>query len=94
MSGTREDGAKEGRLSIRANERQKATLARAAQARHMNVSQFVLQVSLQVAEEIVREEAVLRISAEEYEWLARTMDEARPAPRLAQALATKPVWNA
>ncbi len=82
---------KEDRRSIRANPTQKGILAR---ARHMNVSQFVLQASLQEAERVVCEEWVVTVSPEEYLWLSRMMDEALPAPRLWEALAQKPVWDA
>ena len=86
--------AKEERLSIRANPDQKTVLARAAKARHMNLSQFVLQVSLQEAERVVREETQIVVSAEEYAWLCQIMDApASPAPRLREALNRKPVWN-
>lgn len=60
----------------------------------MNVSQFVLQASLQEAESVLREESVLVVSPEEYAWLSRVMDEAILAPRLRQALSEKPVWDA
>jgi uncharacterized protein (DUF1778 family) len=84
---------REDRLSIRANIKQKRVLAQAAQARHMNVSQFVLQASLREAEQVLKEETHLTVSPEEYEWMARIMDEATPAPRLRAALDEKPVWD-
>ena len=83
----------EARLSIRANSSQKNLLSRAATARHMNVSQFVLGVSLREAEQILEEENRIIVSAEEYEWLVKLMDEAVPAPRLREALRRKPVWD-
>jgi uncharacterized protein (DUF1778 family) len=86
--------AKDDRLSIRANPGQKDLLASAARARHMNVSQFVLQASLREAEQIVREETTVVVSPEEYAWLSRVMDEATPAPRLREALGRPPVWDA
>jgi uncharacterized protein (DUF1778 family) len=85
---------KEDRLSIRANPRQKTVLAQAAKARHMNVSQFVLQVSLSEAERVLKEETQVIVSAEEYEWLCQLLDAPpHPAPRLREALAQKPVWD-
>jgi len=84
---------KEDRLSIRADAGQKLVLAQAAGARHMNVSQFVLQASLREAEKVIHEETILRVSAEEYAWLAKIMDEAVPAPRLREALSVPPVWD-
>ena len=86
--------SKEDRLSIRANPRQKATLSQAALARHMNVSQFVLQASLREAEKVIGEESALAVTSEEYAWLSQVMDEATDAPRLREALAQKPVWDA
>lgn len=92
---TKKVGApKDDRLSIRANPGQKDVLSVAARARHMNVSQFVLQASLREAELVVREEKVASVSPEEYEWLSRVMDEATAAPRLREALKRQPVWDA
>lgn len=92
------DGANsksEDRLSIRANASQKSTLRRAAEARHMNVSQFVLQASLQAATQVLAEESQIVVSAEEYGWLAKLMDEPpRDRPKLRAALSEKPVWDA
>lgn len=85
---------KENRLSIRANPNQKNVLAQAAKARHMNVSQFVLQVSLQEAERVIKEETQIIVSPEEYERLCQVMDEPpAPAPRLKAALGKKPLWE-
>ena len=81
------------RLSIRANANQKSVLARAATARHMNVSQFVLGASLREAEQVIDEETRIVVSPEEYEWLIKLMDEATPAQRLREAFRQKPVWD-
>ena len=85
----------EDRLSIRANARQKSTLRRAADARHMNVSQFVLQASLQEAERVIAEETAIRLTPEQFQWVVELMD-APPPPlsRLRQAVQQKPVWDA
>lgn len=84
----------EERLSIRVNPKQKTVLAQAAKARHMNVSQFVLQASLSEAERVLHEETHIVVSPEEYERLCQVMDEPpAPAPRLRAALAKKPVWD-
>lgn len=82
------------RLSIRANSQQKTVLARAAQAQHMNVSQFVLQVSLQAAQKIIEQETQITVSAEEYQWLLQKLEEP-PQENLAlrQLLSEKPVWD-
>jgi len=84
----------EDRLSIRTNALQKSMLRRAAESRHMNVSQFVLQASLNEAERVLREESVLNLSPEAFQWVADLMD-APPAQvsRLREALNTKPLWD-
>ena len=85
---------KEERLHIRTSPSQKALLARAAQRRHLNVSQFVLQVSLSEAERILKEETTIAVSAEEYEWLMEKLEEPpQEVPNLRRLLAEAPVWN-
>lgn len=85
---------KEDRLSVRANPEQKELLARAAQAQHMNTSQFVLQTSLRAAKEILEGESKLVLSSQEFEWLTRLMDApAAEVPNLREALKQPPVWN-
>jgi uncharacterized protein (DUF1778 family) len=89
------NAAPETRLSIRANHVQKGLLARAATARHMNVSQFVLGASLREAEQVVNDESQIVLSAEEYDWLVKFMDEPdAPTTRLRELLLQKPVWDA
>jgi uncharacterized protein (DUF1778 family) len=85
----------EERLSIRTNADQKSTLRRAAEARQMNVSQFVLQTSLQAAELVLQEQSRVVVSAEDYDWLCELMDEApRSLPHLREAMSRPPVWDA
>lgn len=86
---------KEERLSIRANPVQKSFLAQAAKARHMNVSQFVLQASLREAEQVISEETRITLSPSEFAWACELMD-AAPAevPRLRKALLEPPAWDA
>lgn len=93
---SRQTAAKsETRLSIRADSSQKSLLHRAAVARHMNVSQFVLDVSLREAEQIVNEQGRIALTEDDFDWLVKLLDEPpMPKPRLRQALAQKPVWNA
>jgi uncharacterized protein (DUF1778 family) len=94
MSRAPQEVKPEERLSIRANQAQKRTLRRAAELQHMNVSQFVLQTSLQAAEQLIQQESTVYVSAEDYVWLAKIMDEGPPdLPRLREALAQKPVWD-
>ena len=88
------ESAKESRLSIRANSVQKSVLARAAKVRYMNVSQFVLQASLDAAEAVITQENRIVVPLEEYQRLCEIMDEpATPTPRLRAALAEKPFWD-
>ncbi|HEY3330009.1 MAG TPA: DUF1778 domain-containing protein [Capsulimonadaceae bacterium] len=82
------------RLSIRANPSQKSVLARAASARHMNVSQFVLGASLREAEQIINSESTLAVSPEQYDWLVNLMDApTSPKPALATAVRKPAVWD-
>ena len=83
----------ETRLSIRANASQKSLLARAASSRHMNISQFVLGVSLREAEQIIRDSAHIALSDDEYDWLVKFMDEPSDAPRLKDAFGKPAVWD-
>ena len=62
-------------LNIRASSTQKAMLAEAARLQNMNVSQFVLSKSLDAAEEVIAEQRVIRVSAEEYGWLLAKLEE-------------------
>lgn len=92
------------RLHIRTSPSQKALLARAARARHLNVSQFVLQACLEAAEKAVQEEKardavpevanVLKVSAAEYNWLLQKLEEApQDNPALRRLLSEAPTWN-
>lgn len=84
----------EDRLSIRANSSQKDKLRRAAEVRHTTMSQFVLESSLNAAEEVLRRESVLDVSAEEYDWLCKSLDApARDLPELKKLLSEKPAWD-
>jgi len=88
------DAASESRLNIRASAQQKEMLARAARAAHMNVSQFVLTVAMAAASKALAEEVRLEVPLEEFDELWKAMDEARPAPRLKEALMQPPTWDA
>lgn len=74
---------KEHRLSIRATEYEKELLARAAQAAHTNVSQFVLQTSLAAAAEILVDQTEFRLPKEQWEAFCQRLDE---APKVIPAL--------
>lgn len=65
---------KETRLSIRATEPEKAILAQAARVRHTNVSQFVLQASLDAANAILVDQTDFRLSPEQWEAFCQRVD--------------------
>ena len=74
---------KEQRLSIRASEPEKAILRRAAQARHMNTGQFVLQSSLDAAQTIIADQTEFRLPPEHWEAFCQRLDDAtRTIPAL------------
>ena len=74
---------KELRLSIRASAPEKDILWRAARARHMNISQFVLQVSLDAANAILADQTEFRLTPEEWETFSERLDApARVIPAL------------
>lgn len=78
-----ENAGKELRLSIRTSASEKDLLWRAAQARHMNISQFVLQVSLDAANAILADQTEFRLTAEEWETFCERLDApARVIPAL------------
>ena len=65
---------KETRLSIRATEPEKAILAQAARVRHTNVSQFVLQASLDAANAILAEQTDFRLPPDQWEAFCQRVD--------------------
>lgn len=86
-------------LHVRTSEKEKATLSRAAKAKNMTVSQFVLQASLPLAEEIVNQEnatvqTLFRLSPADWEEFNRLLDEpAREIPELRELLASSAPWE-
>ncbi len=71
------------RLSIRASEAEKALLRRAAQARRMNTSQFVLQASLDAAQALLAESHEFRLPPAQWEAFQQRLDApARVIPAL------------
>ncbi len=65
---------KEKRLYIRASEPEKTLLAQAAQARHMNTSQFVLQTSLDAAQTLLANQTTFKLSPEQWEAFCERLD--------------------
>jgi uncharacterized protein (DUF1778 family) len=84
---------KESRLSIRASEPEKTILRQAAQARHMNTSQFVLQASLDAARAILVDQTEFRLPPEQWEAFCARLDApARTIPALRQ-LFSEEEWS-
>lgn len=86
--------AREVRLSIRTSTEQKALLKRAAKSTGADLSQFVLEASLEQARKVVADESVLVLSSKDYERLCQALDEAPVAnSALRQLLHAKRVWD-
>ncbi len=66
--------SKESRLSIRASEPEKTILSQAAQARHTNVSQFVLEASLSAAHAVLVDQTHFRLSPEQWSAFCERLD--------------------
>ena len=66
---------KETRLSIRASEPEKIILAQAARARHTNISQFVLQASLDAAHTVLVDQTEFRLPPEQWQAFCERLDE-------------------
>ena len=81
-------------LNIRASSSQKAMLAEAARLQNMNVSQFVLNKSLEAADEVIAKQRIIRVSAEEYDWLTAKLEETpQDLPKLRELLARPSVFE-
>ncbi|AGY58021.1 DUF1778 domain-containing protein [Gloeobacter kilaueensis] len=76
---------KEKRLSIRATEPQKMILAQAARVRGTNVSQFVLQASLNAAHMLLVDQTVFQLPPDQWEAFCQRLDE---PPKVIPALQT------
>lgn len=66
---------KKTRLSIRVSEPEKAILLQAASARHSNLSQFVLQASLEAAQAILADQSEFRLPPEQWEKFRARLDD-------------------
>jgi uncharacterized protein (DUF1778 family) len=74
MSQTEITTQKDQRLSIRATEPEKAILTQAARVRHMNISQFVLQTSLDAAQAILADQTEFRLPPDQWEEFCHRLD--------------------
>ncbi len=99
---TKENNAKAEHLHIRASEQDKKTLAQAARIRKLSISQFLLQTTLPIAEEIVKTEApelgdvqtVFALDEEAWQEFNRLLDAPpRELPALKKLLLSQPVWE-
>ena len=74
-------------LNIRVSSAQKTRLAEAAMLQNIIVSQFVLNKSLDAAEQVIAEQRLIRASKPEYDWLMAQLDEPpRDIPALRKLL--------
>jgi uncharacterized protein (DUF1778 family) len=81
-------------LNIRASSAQKAKLAEAARLQNMNVSQFVLNKSLDAAEEVIADQRLIRVSKAEYDWLVAKLEEpSRDVPELRELFSRPTVFE-
>ena len=86
-------------LHIRASERDKQTLSQAARIKNLSISQFVLQLALPVAEEILSAEApemqtVFALDATAWAEFTKLLDAPpRELPALKKLLQSQPVWE-
>src|SRR5689334_2108478 len=65
---------KETRLSIRVSEPEKALLMQAARAQRTNVSQFVLQASLDAAHAVLVDQTEFRLPPDQWETFCQRLD--------------------
>ncbi|MCE2767001.1 MAG: DUF1778 domain-containing protein [Fimbriimonadaceae bacterium] len=81
-------------LNIRASSDQKAKLAEAAKLQNMNLSQFVLNKSLDAAEEVIADQRLIRVSKPEYDWLVSKLEEPpRDIPELRELFSKPSVFE-
>jgi len=85
---------KENRLSIRTSDSEKKLLTEAARVRHMNMSQFVLQTSLDAAREILIDQTEFRLPPEQWAAFCARLDEpARVIPELRDLFREPELFN-
>ena len=77
-------------FKIRASTLQKRKLEEAARILNLDVSQFVLNKSLEAAEQVIAEQTTIRVSVEEYDWLVSNQVEPRRDQSKLRELLAKP----
>ena len=81
-------------LHIRASEFQKTKLVEAARVKNMNVSQFVLQVSLEAADDVLADQTRIVFQPEAFAEFCRLLDEPPVVlPKLQEQLAKGSVFK-
>ena len=76
---------KDQRLYLRMSSKQKNVINRAAQSRHLTISQFVMQATMDAAEAVLNEQNVFTMTPEQWEKFQARLDEpARIIPALQQ----------
>jgi len=81
-------------LHIRTSEFQKAKLAEAAKVKNLNVSQFVLQASLDAADDILADQTRIVLSSDAFAEFCRLLDEPPVVlPKLREQLAKGSVFK-
>ena len=86
-------------LHIRASQHEKSMLAQAALAKNMSVSQFILQTTVPIAEEIIRavtpsDQTLFRLEPKEWEEFNRLLDApVRQISELRKLMQTKAPWE-
>ncbi len=71
-------GNKDDRIYIRTTREQKTTLAEAARARRLRTSEFVLQASLAVAEEVFAQEQRILLSERDFAHFVEVINNPKP----------------
>lgn len=85
---------KESQLNIRTTLAEKEILAKAARIRKVSTSQFVLNQSLEAAEEVLAEERFLRVDSQEHAWLMAKLEEPpKELPRLRELFSRPSVFE-
>jgi uncharacterized protein (DUF1778 family) len=95
MAATTKTKTKDTRLSIRATAEEKRLVERAAEAKHVSYSQFVMQAALSSAEEILESQTRFMLPAEKMAaFVARLDQPARDIPALKKAAAKASTFRA
>ncbi len=81
------------RSEFRADRQTLDRIQRAAGVVHEPASEFVRKAALARADEVLRQEQMTLMPAEQFDALMASLDTADPAPRLAEAARKRPVFT-